>query len=94
MLEQGHHTSQCKTQSNIKTPKSNYIFRKAERALLNEKVRLINNSITMFMYQRDTCIDQLKRIFGKKSIKECKTFIKDKRESRYFKTLETPEIKI
>ena len=43
--------------SNIKAPKGNYIVRKAERVLLNERVRLINNSITMSMYQRGTCID-------------------------------------
>ena len=34
--------------SNIKTPKGRYIVRKAERALLNERVRSINNSFTMF----------------------------------------------
>ena len=37
--------------SNIKAPKGKYIVRKAERALLNERVRSINNSITMFKMQ-------------------------------------------
>ena len=37
--------------SNIKTPKGKHIIRKAERALLNERVRSINNSITMFKMQ-------------------------------------------
>ena len=37
--------------SNIKTPKGRYIVRKVERALLNERVRLINNSLTMFKIQ-------------------------------------------
>ena len=36
---------------NIKTPKGRHIVRKAERALLNERVRSINNSITMFKMQ-------------------------------------------
>ena len=67
--------------SNIKTAKGNYIIRKAERALLNERVRSINNSITMFMYKRDTCIDLLKRIFAKRTMEECDKFIKVKRES-------------
>ena len=37
--------------SNIKTPKGRHFVRKVERALLNERVRLINNSITMFKMQ-------------------------------------------
>ena len=49
-----------KLKSNIKTPKGKYIIGKAEGALLNERIRSINNSITMFTYQRDTCINLLK----------------------------------
>ena len=37
--------------STIKTPKGRYIVRKVERALLNERVMLINNSLTMFKAQ-------------------------------------------
>ena len=37
--------------STIKTPKGRDIIRKAERALLNERVRSINNSLTMFKAQ-------------------------------------------
>ena len=33
-------------ESNIKTPKGRHIVRQAERALLNERVRSINNSIS------------------------------------------------
>ena len=40
--------------SNVKTPKGNFIARKAEKALLNERVKSINNTITMFKYQIDT----------------------------------------
>ena len=35
----------------IKTTKGRYIIKKAERALLNERVRNINNSLTMFKAQ-------------------------------------------
>ena len=49
-----------KLKSNAKMPKGNYIVRKAERAVLNERVRSIKNIITMFMYQIDTHIDQIK----------------------------------
>ena len=55
-----------KLKSSIKTPKGYYyIIRKAERALLNERVKWINNTINMFMYQRDTCIDQLQEDQGR-----------------------------
>ena len=44
--------------SNIKTPKGRYIIRKAEKALLNERVRSINNTINMFKWQINTCIEE------------------------------------
>ena len=47
---------------NIKTPKGLQIIRKAERALLNERVRSINNTLNMLKSQRDTCIDWLERV--------------------------------
>ena len=34
--------------STIRTPKPKYISKRAERALLNERTRSINNTITMF----------------------------------------------
>ena len=33
--------------SNIKAPKGHHIIRKAEKALLKERIRLINNTINM-----------------------------------------------
>ena len=74
--------------NNNKTPKGNHIIKKAEGALLNDRIRLINNTINMFMYQRDTCIDQIKGIFDKETIEECEKFINMKRKSRHRKTLE------
>ena len=46
-------------QKNIKTPKGLQIVRKAERALMNERVRSINNTLNMVRDLRDTCIDKL-----------------------------------
>ena len=54
--------------SSIRTPKAKYIIRKAERALLNERIRSINNSITMFKSLRDTCINQLESILDKETM--------------------------
>ena len=74
--------------SNIKTPKGKQIIRKAERALLNEWVRSINSSLTMFKDQIDTCMNRLKTNLDEESMEECESFIKIRREARHFKTLE------
>ena len=73
--------------STFKTPKSKEIIRKAERALLNERVRLINNSLAMFKELKDTCINNLNTILEEERMKECESFIKIKREERHQKTL-------
>ena len=46
--------------SQIQTPKGFQIIKRAERALLNERVRMINNTIHMLSMQKDTCINRLK----------------------------------
>ena len=74
--------------SNIKTPKGRQIIKKAEIALLNERVRSINNSLAMFTIQRDTCINQLKDNLDKETMEKCERFIKEKREIRHLKTIE------
>ena len=46
---------------NIRTPKGLQIIRKAERALLNERVRSINNTLNMLKSLRDTCREELRK---------------------------------
>ena len=60
---------------------------------MNEMVISINNTINMFMYQRDTCIDQLKDVLDKEIMEDCERFINKKRESRHVKTLEFHRLK-
>ena len=79
--------------SNIKTPKDQHIIRKAEKALLNERIRSINNTITMLKVQVDTYKNHLENILDKESMEECIGFIKDKRKSRHLKTLECQKLK-
>ena len=74
--------------SNIKTPKGRQIIKKAELALLNERVRSINNSIAMFTMRRDTCMKQLKDNIDKETMDRCLRFIKEKREKRHLITFE------
>ena len=76
-----------KLKSHIKTPKGFQIIRRAERSLLNERVRMINNTINMMNMQKDTCISNLKQKIGEDLMKECEIFIKERREARHFKTM-------
>ena len=72
---------------NIKTPKGLQIIRKAERALLNERVRSINNTLNMLKSLRDTCIEELGRVFSEDWMARCKDFIEVGREKHHLKTL-------
>ena len=72
---------------NIKTPKGLQIIKRAERALLNERVRLINNTFNMLKSQRDTCIDQLRRVLSNERMDKCRDFIEVGREQQHLKTL-------
>ena len=75
-----------KLKSNIRSPKGCSIRKRAEKALLNERIRMVNNTITMFGIQIDTCMNRLKGILDKETMKECMVFIKLKRESRHIRT--------
>ena len=67
--------------SNIKTPKGHHIIRKTEKTLLNERIRLVNNTIDMLKIQVDTCKYHLENILDRESMEECTSFIREKRES-------------
>ena len=71
--------------SNITTPKAKEITRKAEKALLNERIRNINNTITMANTKRDTCMNTLLEVFPKEIMEECKMLINLRREAYYMK---------
>ena len=71
-----HYPSQCKTQDDIRTSKSFKIIRKAERQLLNKFVRSINNTIELKNIKRDTCINQLAKVFDKVTFNKWQAFIK------------------
>ena len=61
--------------SNIRTPKGQYIIRRAEKALLNERIRSINNTINMFNHQRDTCKTDLEKKIREEDLKECQNLL-------------------
>ena len=86
-LSQGLIPVSIKLKTTVKTPKGIYIVRKAERMLMNERVRLINNTITMFRWQIDTCINSLGSCIGVEVMEECHGFISLRRERRHLRTL-------
>ena len=73
--------------SNIKTPKGKEIIRKTEKALLNERIRSINNSIYMFSLQLDTCKIELANKIKEEDLKNCQEFIDTRKEARHYKTM-------
>ena len=74
-----------KLRSNIKTPRAKIIIRKVERALLNERIRTINNTIAMATSKRDTCMNTLLEVFPKEIMEECARLINLRREAYYIK---------
>ena len=76
-----------KLKTKVHTPKGNEILRKAERMLMNERVRNINNTITMLNCQADTCIYQLESTLNQDVMEKCLEFINKTRERRHQKTM-------
>ena len=73
--------------TNVKTPRGLYIVKRSEKALLNERIRSVNNMINMLKMQIDTCMEQLETCLEERVIEEYKLFINNKRESRHKSTL-------
>ena len=69
--------------TNIKTTKGLDIIRRAEKQLLNECIRSINNQAEMFMLKRDTCTIKLKELLDSNTMQECEDLIKRVIESRH-----------
>ena len=74
-------------QKNIKIPKGLQIVKRAERALMNERVRSINNTLNMVRDLRDTCINQLREVLDDDWMDKCREFIEVGREQQHLKTL-------
>ena len=46
--------------TNVRTTKGLEIIRKAERKLLNEHIRSINNSLELYMYEKEAIVQQIR----------------------------------
>ena len=56
--------------------------------LMNERIRLINNMITMLNCQIHACITNLGSMVNMEVMEDCHEFINHRRERRHWKTLE------
>ena len=79
--------------TNIKTSKGLDIIRRAEKQLLNERIRSINNQLELFMFNRDTCKNQLQGRLEKEIMEECEDLIKRVIENRHNMVLERQKSK-
>ena len=87
-LSKGLTPVSIKLKTKVQTPKGNQILRKAERMLMNERVRSINNTIIMLNHQADTCINTLENTLNKDVMEKCHEFINHIGERRHYKTME------
>ena len=76
-----------KLKSQVKTPKGLQIIRKAEIALINERVKSINNTLNMLGLEFHTCMRRLKDKIKEEDLLECISFIEKSKEASHLKTL-------
>ena len=77
---------------NRRTPKGLQIIKRAERALMNERIRSINNTLNMVRSLRDACKNQLREVLSDEWMDRCREFIEVGREHQHLKTLERQKI--
>ena len=83
-----------KLKSQVRTPKGFQIIRKAEIALLNERIRSINYTINMLSLESDTCMKRLKEKIKEQDLDRCLKFIEDSKEARHLKTMSRQKEKL
>ena len=74
--------------SNIKTPKAISIIKKAEKVLINERVRTINNTIEKLEHHCHTCKTELSNMVDQEPMAECNKLMSKIKEDRHYNTLE------
>ena len=77
-----------KLKNTIRTHRSDCIIQKAERSLLNERVRSLNNTLHQLEHDRYMYELNLSAILNQDLMKECKEFIEEHKEARHVKVME------
>ena len=67
----------------VRTSKSFKIISRAEKQLLNERIRAISNTTEVNSWERDACINQLENVLDQKISKGCQAFISRIRKARH-----------
>ena len=67
----------------VRTSRSEEIIRRAEKQLLNGRIRAINSTIKISSWERDTCINQLEIVLDQEIFKESQAFISMVRKVRH-----------
>ena len=76
--------------TNIRTVRGLEIIRKTERKLFNECIRSINNSLELYMYERNSIVQQLEEKLEQDHsnlLEECQDYIKIIIECRHHRVL-------
>ena len=73
--------------TNIRTSKGLEIIRKAERQLLNECIRSINNSLELYMYEKEAYFHLLREKLEKNTMEECQHFMNRVVEAKHQQVL-------
>ena len=74
-----------KLKSMLTTPKARQIIRKAEKDLLQARVKAINNTLDQVAKQTEECRTQLASIISPERLRECQGFINKVSEIRFNK---------
>ena len=74
-----------KLKSALTTPKARQIIRKAEKELLQARVKAINNTLDQVAKQTEECRTQLASIISAERLRECQCFINKVSEIRFSK---------
>ena len=72
----------------IRTHRSDCIIQKAERSLLKERVRNVNNTSDCLEHDRYMYELKLSAILDQDLMRECKRFIEEHKEARHIKVME------
>ena len=82
-------TGKLQIKNPIKTPNSYKIIKRAEKLLMNERVRNINYTLDMLKTKRDTCRNKLVTVVNrdKQLFSECLVFMDKIKQVRHSKTL-------
>ena len=74
-----------KLKSSLRTAKARQIIRKAEKDLLQARVKAINNTLDQVTKQTEECRTQLASIISAERLRECQSFINKVSEIRFTK---------